>query len=135
MKRSSAVPSQKLTRRYEHVENYTDLPEITLRQIEHFFTHYKDLEPGKWVKIGRWGDADEARSLVLAAIEAGQGGGEVIRQALRLSRKAACSASRFQMPQGASNGIGAPCRSRATPRSMLAPISCTSAMKSRIVQK
>ena len=64
-----AVPSQKLTRRYEHVKNYTDLPEITLRQIEHFFTHYKDLEPGKWVKITRWGDADEARSLVLAAIE------------------------------------------------------------------
>jgi inorganic pyrophosphatase len=64
-----AVPSTKLTKRYENVRNYTDLPEITLNQIEHFFSHYKDLEPGKWVKIVRWGDADEARQLVLAAVE------------------------------------------------------------------
>jgi inorganic pyrophosphatase len=64
-----AVPSTKLTKRYEHVKNYTDLPEITLQQIEHFFTHYKDLEPNKWVKIIRWGDAEEARNLVLAGIE------------------------------------------------------------------
>jgi inorganic pyrophosphatase len=64
-----AVPSAKLTKRYEDVKNYTDLPEITIQQIEHFFTHYKDLEPGKWVKILRWGDAEEARNLVLAGIE------------------------------------------------------------------
>jgi len=64
-----AVPSAKLTKRYAKVENYTDLPEITLHQIEHFFAHYKDLEPSKWVKIDRWGDADEARGLVVAAIE------------------------------------------------------------------
>jgi inorganic pyrophosphatase len=64
-----AVPSTKLTKRYEHVENYTDLPEITLSQIEHFFTHYKDLEPNKWVKILRWGDAQEARDIVMQAIE------------------------------------------------------------------
>jgi inorganic pyrophosphatase len=64
-----AVPSAKLTQRYAKIENYTDLPEITLKQIEHFFAHYKDLEPKKWVKITRWGDADEARSLVLAGIE------------------------------------------------------------------
>ena len=63
-----AVPSAKLTRRYEHVVNHTDLPDITLQQIEHFFAHYKDLEPGKWVKILRWGDADEARRLVLEGI-------------------------------------------------------------------
>src|ERR1700710_2708955 len=41
-----AVPTTKLPRRYENVLNYTDLPRITLDQIEHFFTHYKDLEPG-----------------------------------------------------------------------------------------
>jgi inorganic pyrophosphatase len=64
-----AVPSTKLTRRYEGVTNYTDLPKITLDQIEHFFAHYKDLEPGKWVKILRWGDADEARALVLEGVE------------------------------------------------------------------
>ena len=64
-----AVPSSKLTKRYDKVEDYTDLPAITLEQIEHFFAHYKDLEPGKWVKIVRWGDAEEARALVLEVIE------------------------------------------------------------------
>jgi inorganic pyrophosphatase len=46
-----AVPVQRLTRRYDAVRDYRDLPEITLKQIEHFFEHYKDLEPGKWVKV------------------------------------------------------------------------------------
>jgi len=64
-----AVPSPHLTLRYQGVTNYTHLPEITLRQIEHFFEHYKDLEPGKWVKIGTWGDADEAKRLIVEAIE------------------------------------------------------------------
>lgn len=64
-----AVPSAKLTQRYAHVENYTDLPEITWKQIEHFFLHYKDLEPGKWVKLLGWGDAAEARKLIVEAIE------------------------------------------------------------------
>lgn len=63
-----AVPSAKLTKRYEAINDYTDLPEITLQQIEHFFTHYKDLEPNKWVKILRWGDAEEARSMVMESI-------------------------------------------------------------------
>jgi inorganic pyrophosphatase len=67
-----AVPSPKLTKRYLHVMNYTDLPEITLEQIRHFFEHYKDLEPGKWVKIAGWGDAAEARKLILEAIERGR---------------------------------------------------------------
>ncbi|MCW5713503.1 MAG: inorganic diphosphatase [Bauldia sp.] len=64
-----AVPSRSLTQRYDTVENYTDLPEITLKQIEHFFTHYKDLEPGKWVKIAGWRDATEAKRLIREAIE------------------------------------------------------------------
>ena len=64
-----AVPSPKLTRRYEKVENYTDLPEITRQQIEHFFEHYKDLETTKWVKVLRWGDAEEARKLILEGVE------------------------------------------------------------------
>jgi inorganic pyrophosphatase len=63
------VPSAKLTQRYARIDNFTDLPEITLKQIEHFFAHYKDLEPNKWVKITRWGDAAEARAMVLAGIE------------------------------------------------------------------
>ena len=64
-----AVPSPKLTQRYDKVKDYTDLPEITLKQIEHFFEHYKDLEPGKWVKIYGWGDYKEAGALILEAIE------------------------------------------------------------------
>jgi inorganic pyrophosphatase len=64
-----AVPSAHLTQRYDRVLTYTDLPDITLKQIEHFFQHYKDLEPGKWVKIIRWGDADDARRLIGEAID------------------------------------------------------------------
>ena len=64
-----AVPSSKLTQRYDHITHYTDLPEITLRQIEHFFMHYKDLEPGKWVKVRGWGNAAEARTLIVEAID------------------------------------------------------------------
>jgi len=64
-----AVPSDKLTQRYSNVKNYTDLPEITWKQIEHFFVHYKDLEPGKWVKLIGWGNAEEAQRLILEAVE------------------------------------------------------------------
>jgi inorganic pyrophosphatase len=64
-----AVPIPKLTQRYAHVHNYTDLPEIAWRQIEHFFAHYKDLEEGKWVTFGGWGDADEAKRFITEAIE------------------------------------------------------------------
>ena len=64
-----AVPSPKLTQRYVNVHNYTDMPTITLEQIQHFFEHYKDLEPGKWVKLLGWGDAAEAKSLIVQAIE------------------------------------------------------------------
>jgi inorganic pyrophosphatase len=64
-----AVPSAKLTKRYIDVHNYTDLPDISIAQIQHFFEHYKDLEEGKWVKLDGWGDADEARRLIVEAIE------------------------------------------------------------------
>jgi len=63
-----AVPVPKLTRRYEHVANYTQLPAITIEQIQHFFEHYKDLEPGKWVKLIGWGDAEEAKRLITEAM-------------------------------------------------------------------
>jgi inorganic pyrophosphatase len=64
-----AVPVPKLTKRYEHVHNYTDLPAITIEQVQHFFERYKDLEPGKWVKVKGWGDAAHARRLIVEAIE------------------------------------------------------------------
>ncbi|MGB7302217.1 MAG: inorganic diphosphatase [Burkholderiaceae bacterium] len=70
-----AVPTSRLTKRYEKVQNYTDLPEITWRQVEHFFAHYKDLEPGKWVKVEGWGDAAEARELISKAIARGKQAG------------------------------------------------------------
>ena len=63
-----AVPVPRLTKRYEHVMNYTDMPEIVMQQIQHFFEHYKDLEPGKWVKLLGWGDAAEAKKLIVEAI-------------------------------------------------------------------
>jgi inorganic pyrophosphatase len=63
-----AVPAPKLTQRYDAITTYSDLPDITLQQIRHFFEHYKDLEPAKWVKILRWGDVAEAHALITAAI-------------------------------------------------------------------
>jgi inorganic pyrophosphatase len=60
-----AVPVSRLTRRYERIHSYTDFPEITVKQIEHFFAHYKDLEDGKWVKVLGWGNVDEARKAIL----------------------------------------------------------------------
>lgn len=64
-----AVPSSKLTRRYENVVHYEDLPDITIQQIKHFFEHYKDLEPGKWVKITGFGGPDEAKRIIEESIE------------------------------------------------------------------
>jgi inorganic pyrophosphatase len=63
-----AVPAPKLTQRYDAITTYSDLPDITLQQIRHFFEHYKDLEPAKWVKILCWGDVAEAHALITAAI-------------------------------------------------------------------
>jgi inorganic pyrophosphatase len=64
-----AVPSNKITRRYEKIRTFSDLPEITREQIQHFFEHYKDLEPGKWVKMKSWGDVAEAKRLIVESIE------------------------------------------------------------------
>ena len=64
-----AVPHPKLTRFYEKVNNYTDLPETLCDRIAHFFEHYKDLEPNKWVKIEGWEGVDKAHELIKLAIE------------------------------------------------------------------
>ena len=63
------MPSSAVSARFDNVNDYTDLPSITCDQVQHFFEHYKDLEPGKWVKIIRWGDADEARKFIEEAVE------------------------------------------------------------------
>ena len=64
-----AVPSSRTTQRYDKIQTYTDLPSITIEQIQHFFEHYKDLEPEKWVKIKEWGHADTARRMIVEAID------------------------------------------------------------------
>lgn len=56
-----AVPIDKLTPLYRGIETTRDLPESVLAQISHFFAHYKDLEPGKWVKVEGWGSPEEAK--------------------------------------------------------------------------
>jgi len=50
--------------RWDYIQDVTDIPEYTRKEIEHFFEHYKDLEPNKWVKTEGWGDAAEADQIV-----------------------------------------------------------------------
>lgn len=64
-----AVPVDKLTLRYQHVKKPQDLGMDLLNAIEHFFTHYKDLEKGKWVKVDGWEGLDSARQEILASVE------------------------------------------------------------------
>ncbi|MHB8353606.1 MAG: inorganic diphosphatase [Burkholderiales bacterium] len=64
-----AVPVDKLCNLYRSIQSPRDLPEITLSQIAHFFEHYKDLEPGKWVKIEGWVGQEEAKAEILMGIE------------------------------------------------------------------
>ena len=67
-----AVPHDKLTTLYKDVQEASDLPELLIKQIEHFFENYKDLEAGKWVKVDGWADAEAARAEVTKAVAAYQ---------------------------------------------------------------
>ncbi|KTD46737.1 inorganic pyrophosphatase [Legionella rubrilucens] len=64
-----AVPTNKLTKMYETVKTYADLPRQLLLSLEHFFQHYKDLEEGKWVKITGWEGPEAAREEIVASVE------------------------------------------------------------------
>jgi inorganic pyrophosphatase len=64
-----AVPVNKLTSLYQHVKKLDDLPKSLLNQISHFFTHYKDLEDGKWVKLEGWLEADAAKKEITESIK------------------------------------------------------------------
>jgi hypothetical protein len=64
-----AVPVDALHPIYSGIRSYKELPPIICDQISHFFQHYKDLEPGKWVSIARWLDVEDAQALVMKAIE------------------------------------------------------------------
>ncbi|WP_193161479.1 inorganic diphosphatase [Microbulbifer hainanensis] len=64
-----AVPHTKLTKLYDHVQEIGDLPELLIKQIEHYFENYKALEADKWVKVDGWADAEAARKEVMASRE------------------------------------------------------------------
>lgn len=68
-----AVPHDKLTVLYKHVKEPSDLPELLIKQIQHFFENYKDLEPGKWVKVENLEGSDAARAAILKAAAAYKG--------------------------------------------------------------
>ncbi|HET6467609.1 MAG TPA: inorganic diphosphatase [Geminicoccaceae bacterium] len=68
-----AVPIDKITAINKNVHTYQDIPEIDLARIAHFFEHYKDLEPNKWVKVLGWGGPEEAHRFIMAAIERARG--------------------------------------------------------------
>ncbi len=65
-----AVPHQKLTAYYDQIQSYEDLPQVLQDRIPHFFAHYKDLEPDKWVKILGWENRERAAELILEGIKA-----------------------------------------------------------------
>src|SRR5258708_5096701 len=64
-----AVPIDKLRPLYRDIQTARDLPEMVLSQITHFFAHYKDLEPGKWVKVEGWGSAEEAKQEIVDGVK------------------------------------------------------------------
>lgn len=65
-----AVPTDKILPLYSRWKSYEDLNPVRLKTIEHFFEHYKDLDPGKWVKVLGWGSVEEARQEILAGVAA-----------------------------------------------------------------
>ncbi|BAK78048.1 inorganic pyrophosphatase [Pseudogulbenkiania sp. NH8B] len=64
-----AVPVEKLCPMYKSIQQLEDLPELLRNQMVHFFQHYKDLEPGKWVKIQGWGTREDATKELVEGIE------------------------------------------------------------------
>jgi inorganic pyrophosphatase len=64
-----AVPVEKILPVYANLQKVEDVPELTLRQIQHFFEHYKDLEKGKWVKVEGWEGPDAAKEEILAGVK------------------------------------------------------------------
>ena len=70
-----AVPVEALHPFYKDVRSYQDLPPLLCEQIAHFFSHYKDLERGKWVRVARWVGPAEALDLVREAIARAQQAG------------------------------------------------------------
>lgn len=68
-----AVPSKRLTGYYDDIADYTDLPNILIDRISHFFQHYKDLEPEKWVKLVGWRGLEEAEEAIMDGVNRAKG--------------------------------------------------------------
>ena len=64
-----AVPVDKMSRHYRTVQDFRDLPEVLMEQIAHFFEHYKDLDEGKWVRVGGWGGVDDAKQEIMDSVK------------------------------------------------------------------
>ncbi len=63
-----AVPIEKVCTLYSTVKSPTDVTPLVLAQVGHFFEHYKDLEPGKWVRIDGWEGPDAAKAEIVAGV-------------------------------------------------------------------
>ena len=64
-----AVPADRMSRHYRKVQDFRDLPEVLMEQIAHFFEHYKDLDEGKWVRVGGWGGVDDAKQEIMESVQ------------------------------------------------------------------
>jgi inorganic pyrophosphatase len=64
-----AVPIDRLSSMYRSISTSRDLPDIQLAQIAHFFQHYKDLEPSKWVRVAGWVGPEEAKREIVASVD------------------------------------------------------------------
>lgn len=64
-----SVPIDKLCKNYRNVGDFRDLPQDNLDRISHFFEHYKDLDEGKWVRVGGWGGVDEAKKEIMDSVK------------------------------------------------------------------
>jgi inorganic pyrophosphatase len=65
----AALPIDQVSPLHQEISSISDLASFSRRQIQHFFAHYKDLEPGKWSKVQGWEDADAARAEIMASIQ------------------------------------------------------------------
>ena len=87
-----AVPIDKLSSLYRSIESPRDLPEIQLAQIAHFFEHYKDLEPGKWVRLAGWVGPEEAKREIVDSVERHRSSKEPASARVRCSAFASAAA-------------------------------------------
>mgnify|MGYP001817509459 FL=1 len=64
-----AVPSDKVSDRWSHVNDVQDMPAELMDRLAHFFEHYKDLDEGKWVRVKGWEGKEAALNEVLSSVK------------------------------------------------------------------